>query len=67
MAEVATTLGDPSSRRKSPLRGTFGLFLQAIGSGMSLHPCRPRPRRIPAPRPGLQETPQRFTAGPGHR
>ncbi|MGS6175502.1 hypothetical protein ACVGWK_01285, partial [Enterobacter sichuanensis] len=23
--------------------------------------------RIPAPRPGLTETPRRFTAGPGHR
>ncbi|MFK8877992.1 hypothetical protein ACMWJ4_09225, partial [Enterobacter sp. BB-069-C-ECC] len=28
---------------KSPLRGALSLFLQAIGSGMSLHPCRPRP------------------------
>ncbi|MGV1205327.1 hypothetical protein, partial [Enterobacter asburiae] len=28
---------------KSPLRGVLSLFLQAIGSGMSLHPCRPRP------------------------
>ncbi|HGN8755316.1 TPA: hypothetical protein ACK1ZA_002295, partial [Enterobacter asburiae] len=28
---------------KSPLRGSLSLFLQAIGSGMSLHPCRPRP------------------------
>ncbi|MGS6175445.1 hypothetical protein ACVGWK_00940, partial [Enterobacter sichuanensis] len=28
---------------KSPLPGTLSLFLHAIGSGMSLHPCRPRP------------------------
>ena len=28
---------------KSPLRGTLSLFLQAIGSGVSLHPCRPCP------------------------
>ncbi|MBE0231110.1 hypothetical protein FOT87_07850 [Enterobacter hormaechei] len=28
---------------KSPLRGTLSFFLQAIGSGMSLHPCKPRP------------------------
>jgi len=35
--------GNPGSRGKSPLRGALSLFLQAIGSGMSLHPCRPRP------------------------
>ncbi len=33
--------GYPGSRqRKSPLRGTLSLFLQAFGSGTSLHPCR---------------------------
>ncbi|QBF88570.1 hypothetical protein EXN74_19625 [Leclercia adecarboxylata] len=26
--------------RKSPLRGALSLFLQAFGSGTSLHPCR---------------------------
>ncbi len=34
-------LNNPGSRqRKSPLRGTLSLFLQAFGSGTSLHPCR---------------------------
>ncbi|QFH63614.1 hypothetical protein FR773_02245 [Leclercia adecarboxylata] len=34
-------LGYPGSRqRKSPLRGALSLFLQAFGSGTSLHPCR---------------------------
>jgi len=33
--------GYPGSRqRKSPRRGTLSLFLQAFGSGTSLHPCR---------------------------
>ncbi|PHH03186.1 Uncharacterised protein [Leclercia adecarboxylata] len=33
--------GYPGSRPgKSPLRGTLSLFLQAFGSGTSLHPCR---------------------------
>jgi len=33
--------GYPGSRqRKSPLRGALSLFLQAFGSGTSLHPCR---------------------------
>jgi len=33
--------GNPGYRqRKSPLRGPFVLFLPAIGSGTSLHPCR---------------------------
>ncbi|UJD96935.1 hypothetical protein FS593_20540 [Lelliottia amnigena] len=31
--------------RKSPLRGPLSLFLQAVGSGTSLHPCRLCPRR----------------------
>jgi len=32
--------GYPGSRqRKSPLRGTLSLFLQAFGLGTSLHPC----------------------------
>ncbi|MCK6828326.1 hypothetical protein, partial [Enterobacter cloacae] len=30
-------------------------------------PVNPPSRRIHAPRPGLQETPQQFTAGPGRR
>ncbi len=34
-------LHNPGSRqRKSPLRGALSLFLQAFGSGTSLHPCR---------------------------
>ncbi len=37
------------------------------GTGGGNVPVKPPSRRIPAPRPGLQETPQRFTAGPGHR
>ncbi len=33
--------GYPGSRPgKSPLRGALSLFLQAFGSGTSLHPCR---------------------------
>ena len=33
--------GYPGSRqRKSPLRDALSLFLQAFGSGTSLHPCR---------------------------
>ncbi|WP_420257375.1 hypothetical protein [Enterobacter intestinihominis] len=57
---------------KSSLRDTLGLFLPAIGSGMSLHPCRPRPlgaslRLAPAfrkrlsdlqPDQGIAESPQ---------
>ncbi|WP_233167231.1 hypothetical protein, partial [Enterobacter hormaechei] len=57
---------------KSPLRGTLSFFLQAIGSGMSLHPCRSRPpgaslRLAPAlrkrfgdlqPDQGIAESPQ---------
>ncbi|ATG03885.1 hypothetical protein CO697_21015 [Lelliottia amnigena] len=31
--------------RKSPLRGSLSLFLQAFGSGAILHPCRSRPLR----------------------
>ncbi|MDR9948815.1 hypothetical protein MX989_22450 [Enterobacter sichuanensis] len=40
---IATALATRAPGGKSPLRGTLSLFLQAIGSGMSLHPCRPRP------------------------
>ncbi|MBV7560905.1 hypothetical protein, partial [Enterobacter sp. ENT02] len=40
---IATTLATRAPGGKSPLRGALSLFLQAIGSGMSLHPCRPRP------------------------
>ncbi|WP_233161232.1 hypothetical protein, partial [Enterobacter hormaechei] len=57
---------------KSPLRGTLSFFLQAIGTGMSLHPCMPRPpgaslRLAPAlrkrfgdlqPDQGIAESPQ---------
>ncbi|QDE47345.1 hypothetical protein EIN43_07940 [Enterobacter hormaechei] len=39
---VATTTATTPGG-KSSLRDTLGLFLPAIGSGMSLHPCRPRP------------------------
>ncbi|MDE4071262.1 hypothetical protein PXI96_15085, partial [Enterobacter asburiae] len=41
---IATTLATRAPGGKSPLRGALSLFLQAIGSGMSLHPCAsPRP------------------------
>ncbi|MGX2013302.1 hypothetical protein ACWIVX_26030, partial [Enterobacter asburiae] len=40
---IATTLATRAPGGKSPLRGALSLFLQSIGSGMSLHPCRPRP------------------------
>ncbi|HGD3424420.1 TPA: hypothetical protein ACI4DF_003094, partial [Enterobacter hormaechei] len=40
---IATALATRDPGGKSPLRGALSLFLQAIGSGMSLHPCRPRP------------------------
>ena len=36
--------GNPGSRPgKSPLRGPFGLFPSAFGSGAILHPCRSPP------------------------
>ncbi|WP_235403801.1 hypothetical protein [Enterobacter quasiroggenkampii] len=40
---IAAALATRAPGGKSPLRGPLSLFLQAIGSGMSLHPCRPRP------------------------
>ena len=39
----AAPLTIPARQRKSPLRGPFGLFPPAIGSGVILHPCRSRP------------------------
>ncbi|MGS6178743.1 hypothetical protein ACVGWK_18325, partial [Enterobacter sichuanensis] len=38
---IAAALATRAPGGKSPLRGTLSLFLQAIGSAISLHPSRP--------------------------
>ena len=59
-------LNNPGSRRgKSPLRGPFALCRLPVGSGPSLHPCRPSPppaslRAAPVSRQRLID----FHAGP---
>jgi len=42
---LGLTLSGPAQALSKIAPGNFvlSLFLQAIGSGMSLHPCRPRP------------------------
>ena len=40
---VATATATGSGSEIATLRGTLGLFLQAIGSGMSLHPYQATP------------------------
>ncbi len=60
--------GDPGFRRKIAASRYLRLIPSGYRVGHEPASMQATPsRRIPAPRPGLQETPQRFTAGPGHR